>query len=189
MDNKISFKANLVSNGLVHNNVGKIFEKATTAFPEETFTLTKGDAAEGMQGYIIANLKTNKAITGEPTCFVFKNPTPDTSDENIATKLVRGFKVLIEEAMMNQKKYWLEKQIQRADIIRAEQSQKAEITAKKGLTKISHAYESLAERSAQKVEDLRGKQTIITNQFGKKMSEIAGDDNEVQTLAKVILSD
>ena len=107
MDNNISFKANLITNGTVRKGVCHAFEKATKSFPEETFVLSKGDKAEGMQGYIIANLKSNKTITNSSTSFVFKEPAPDVTDETITTKLVKGFRVLIEEAMMNQRKYGL----------------------------------------------------------------------------------
>ena len=189
MDNKISFKANLVSNGLVNKNVVKGFEKATKAFAEDSFVLEKGDVAEGMQGYIIANLKSNKDFNNNATCFVFKNPTSDVSDEAITTKIVRGFKVLIEEAMMNQKKYWIEKQVNRASVIAEEQLNKSKITGEKGLTKISEAYKALAERSLKKAQELRGKFTAIEKQASKNMDEIAGDDNDVKSLTKVIFSE
>ena len=189
MDNKISFKANLISNGVVNKKVVASFEKATKAFAEDIFVLEKGDVAEGMSGYVIGHLKSNKNFNGSSTCFVFKTPASDVSDEAVSTKLVRGFKVLIEEAMMYQKKYWVEKQMDRAAAIANEQTKKAEITAVKGLTKISEAYKALAERSLKKAEELRGKFTAIEEQAGKKMSEIAGDDAEVQTLSHVILTE
>ena len=188
MDNNISFKANLITNGTVRKGVCHAFEKATKSFPEETFVLTKGSKAEGMQGYIIADLKSNKTITNSSTSFVFKAPAPDVTDEAVANKLVKGFRVLIEEAMMNQRKYWVEKQMDRTSAIGKEQMQKAEITGNKGLTKISNAYKALAERSFKKADDLQGKFTTIKANSSEKMTEIAGDDKDVQSLINVILN-
>lgn len=189
MDNKISFKANLITNGIVNKNVAKAFAKETKSYPVDSFILTKGDAADGLQGYTIANLISGKAVDSTPTSFIFKNIAPDTNDEAITTKLVRGFKVLIEEAIMNQKKFWIEQEVNRASIIGDEQLKKSEITAKKGLKQISDAYKYLSESSYRKANRLNEKYIYVKDYIGKKMTEIAGDDKDVQALTKIILSE
>lgn len=180
MDNKISFKANLISNNVVNKNVVKAFKEATKAFSEDSLVLTKGCADDGLEGSIIATMQSAKNFTGESSSLIIKAFSPFMSEESITTKLVRGFKMMVEEATMNQKKYWIEKNRERASAVVEEQTKKAELTKEKGLDFISNAYYALAKRSSKKLAELDGQVASIENKTSKKMEKIASDDKELQ---------
>lgn len=187
MDNKISFKANLISNGVVNKKVVAAFEKATKAFPNDSVILTKGCVDDGLEGCIIATMQSAKNFAEDSTALIIK-PSGILSDDKISTKLVKGFKMMLEEASMNQKKYWVEKEMERASALVNEQTKKSSTTSEKGFLSISNAYKKLAERSAQKVDDLRGKIGLIEKKFAGKLTQIAGDDKDLQSFSVNILS-
>ena len=187
MDNKISFRANLVSNNIVRKPVVEGFQKATKVWKDSSFVLTRGTVEDGMQNNIIATMKSPRIMDDNSSVLVFKDFAPDMSDEAITTKLVRGFRMLMEEVSMNQKKYFVEKELKRANAVALEHAKKAEVTGEKGLTSISHAYETLALRCSKKVDVLNAKIAGIEEQASKNLNEIVGDDAELQALSSAIL--
>jgi len=119
---------------------------------------------------------------------VLQDFTQNVTDRKIATKLVRGFRYLMEEISMNQKKYWIDKDIQRASNVKNEFLRRADITGKKGMHKISSAYETLAVRNEGKIQELSGKIDKIHAETNKRLDVIIGDDKDFQALRSEMFS-